>query len=779
MKNIRQKILILSLAWIAQVEGAELSLPPIVDGIPAPGKRVAITPPEFAGTRVHHMLYLPPDWSADWKARGQSWPVIVEYTGNYFPEADSTGRVEDAALGFGISSGQFIWVTLPYVSADHTRNEVTWWGDEQVTVEYAKNNMPRICAEFGGNPGKVILCGFSRGAIAANYIGLHDDEIASLWSGFVTHDHYDGVRAWKGTTWGTPLAVYRESALERLRRLKGRPVLVCQNGSTDDVASYLRESTTLDNFTFVDVNIPGIFPEFPNELAIHPHTDRWLLKDSPDRRRVWDWASQVLNRPSPLPSSRPDLAADAKRERPNILFILSDDHALEAIGAYGSWLKDYVQTPTIDRLAEEGMRFTNVCCNNSICSPSRASIITGQYSHTNGGLNLNCSLREDAPSYNQQFQTAGYQTAVVGKWHMRHMPRGMDFYAVTKGQGRYFNPRFTESDGSKTNHQGYYADVYTDTALNWLRNRDKDKPFCLNLHFKGPHHPYDYPERHESLLADTLVPEPSSLHEDLAETSPLLKEKHRWHMLRNHGYFGRHVEDTTPKMWPHDGTDESKTSAAYQHMVHKYIRCVAAIDENVKRVVDYLETEGIKDDTLIVYTSDQGYWLGQHGLYDKRLILEESLKMPLIVRYPPRIKAGTVNTDLVSNVDFAPTFLEMAGIKPDVRMQGRSIVPLLAGRTPDDWRQAIWYAYWAGGHPHWGMRSKRFKLALFPDTDQFEFYDLQEDLQEMTNLARNPDYADFITEARRTVQDLMRHVNIQPNQLPGQGERAKSNSSTR
>ena len=468
----------------------------------------------------------------------------------------------------------------------------------------------------------------------------------------------------------------------------------------------------------------------------------------------------------------------AANARPNILFVLSDDHALEAIGAYGSWLKDYVQTPTIDRLAAEGMRFTNVCCNNSICSPSRSSIITGQYSHINGGRNLNCSLNDDAPSYNRQLHEAGYQTAVVGKWHMKHMPRGMDFYAVTKGQGKYFNPTFQRLDGSKTKHEGYYADVYTDTALDWLKNRVKSRPFCLNLHFKGPHHPYDYPERHANLLADKLVPQPASLHEDVAATSPLLKGKHWWHMLRNRGYFQRHVDDTKPKMWPHDETDKAKISAAYQHMIHKYIRCVAAIDDNLRRIFDYLEAEGVKDNTLIVYTSDQGYWLGQHGLYDKRLILEESLKMPLIVRYPRDVKAGTVNENLVSNVDFAEMILDYAGIEPDPRMQGRSIRPLLQGRTPDDWRTAIWYAYWAGGHPHWGIRSQHFKLVLFPDTDQFEFYDLQKDAQEMNNLAQDPEYADAIAAAQRTVDDLMRQVKIKPDQLPGHDKRGNSNAPT-
>jgi arylsulfatase A-like enzyme len=472
------------------------------------------------------------------------------------------------------------------------------------------------------------------------------------------------------------------------------------------------------------------------------------------------------------------VAAPAKSLPPNILFILSDDHALEAIGAYGSWLKDYVQTPTIDRLAAEGMRFTKVCCNNSICSPSRASIITGQYSHTNGGINLNCSLKEEAPSYNRQLQQNGYQTAVIGKWHMKHMPRGMDFFAVTKGQGKYVDPTFSWKDKTTTDHTGYYADVYADVALDWLKHRDRNKPFCLNLHFKGPHHPYDYPKRHENLLADTLLPEPPSLHEDVAVTSPLLKGKHWGHLLRNRGYYHRHVDDTYPEMWPHDNSDRSKISAAYQHMIHKYIRAVAAIDENIKRVIDYLEAEGLKDDTVIVYSSDQGYWLGQHGLYDKRLILEESLKMPLIVRYPRMVKAGSVNHDLVSNVDYAPTLLELAGITVDPRMQGRSIVPLLKGQTPGDWREAIWYAYWAAGHPHFGMRSERFKLILFPGSNAFEFYDLKKDPQEMTNQSGNPEYAQVIEAARQTLESLKKEVNITAGQMPGKGASARNKAPT-
>ena len=320
-------------------------------------------------------------------------------------------------------------------------------------------------------------------------------------------------------------------------------------------------------------------------------------------------------------------------KRPNILFMMSDDHAAEGIGAYGSWLKDYVHTPAIDRLVAEGMRFTNVCCNNSICSPSRASIISGQYSHVTGALNLGCELKPNAPSYIRELTNSGYETCVVGKWHMKQFPRGTSDFAVTVGQGSYFNPTLHRPNGKREKYQGYYADRYTDWALKWLKQRAKTKPFYLSLHFKGRHEYFDYPERWAKLHEGVKIPEPPSLPEDITKTSPLLKGKHFSVMYDEEGpkSFYLVYEDFIGKQ-----TDDpaERRSLAYQHLIHKYIRCVAAIDDNVKRVIDQLRAEGTLDNTLVIYTSDQGYWLGQHNMHDKRLILEESLKMPLIVRYP-------------------------------------------------------------------------------------------------------------------------------------------------
>ena len=446
-------------------------------------------------------------------------------------------------------------------------------------------------------------------------------------------------------------------------------------------------------------------------------------------------------------------------KRPNILFMMSDDHAAEGIGAYGSWLKDYVHTPAIDRLAAEGMRFTNVCCNNSICSPSRASIISGQYSHVTGALNLGCELKPNAPSYIRELTNSGYETCVVGKWHMKQFPRGTSDYAVTVGQGSYFNPTLHRPNGKREKYQGYYADRYTDWALKWLKQRDKTKPFYLSLHFKGPHEYFDYPERWAKLHEGVKIPEPPSLHEDITKTSPLLKGKHFSVMYDEEGpkSFYLVYEDFIGKQ-----TDDpaERRSLAYQHLIHKYIRCVAAIDDNVKRVIDQLRAEGTLDNTLVIYTSDQGYWLGQHNMHDKRLILEESLKMPLIVRYPKEIKAGSVNTRLGMNIDFGPTMLDYAGVAIPSVMQGVSLRPLLQGNTPADWRTSIFYAYYNRSPKHWGIRTDRYKLIRFPDTEVVEFYDLQEDPQEMYNRGSEPGYRKQIATTQKQLNSLMTEVGV-------------------
>jgi hypothetical protein len=278
-----------------------MPLPPMLVGeTPAAGRRVAVTPPEYAGTQVHHSLWLPADWSPDWRRQNRNWPVIVEYTGNLSPAHGSTGRVQDAGLGYGLSAGRCIWVVLPNVAVDGGHNEVTWWGDVEATVAYAKQNVPRICAEFGGDPGRVLVCGFSRGAIGVNFIGLHDDEIAKLWCGFVSHDHYDGEKEWAGTSWGAPLEDYRRGAAERLARLAGRPALICEGGSTARTKAWLDSSgVPVESVKYLDVRIDEIFPRLPCEPApglvvVNGHTDRWTLVESHDTATARAWVERAI-----------------------------------------------------------------------------------------------------------------------------------------------------------------------------------------------------------------------------------------------------------------------------------------------------------------------------------------------------------------------------------------------------------------------------------------------------------------------------------------------------
>ena len=468
-----------------------------------------------------------------------------------------------------------------------------------------------------------------------------------------------------------------------------------------------------------------------------------------------------------LAMGRPSFAK-AVKGKPNIIYIMADDHALEAISCYGTLLKDYAKTPNLDRIGNEGMRFNNVCCNNSICSPSRASILTGQYSHANGVRGLGGKINDDSPWFSTQLQKVGYQTAAFGKWHLASTPQGFDDYGVTKGQGAYFNPTFSTPGGTKK-YQGYSTDVYTDVAMKWLERRDKTRPFCLLLHFKAPHHPYDYADRHATLLEGVAVPEPANLYEDVAKTSPMMKNKLFGQMDASRAYYDRHKNDTRPKMEPHNPKDHrDRVRVAYQHMVKKYIRCITANDENVRRVLDWLDREKLADDTIVIYTADQGYWLGQHGLYDKRLILEESLKMPFLIRYPREIKAGTTCDALCSNVDFAQTLLDFGGAAVPEAMQGRSMRPLTAGKRPPDWPKAIFYCYWAAPS-HWGVRTERYTLAHFPGTDEIEFYDLKTDPAQNTNVAKDPKYASAVAECETEWKRLAAKIGFKASYLPGAG----------
>ncbi len=270
-----------------------LEVPHLSEGLPAAGKRVNVVASEYEGNEVFHTLYLPENWSEN----GERLPIIFEYTGNYFPTSGSTGEVDDASLGFGLSGGKYIWVSLPYIADNLKENEVTWWGDERATVDYAKVNVPRIIRKYNADPDAVFLCGFSRGAIGVNYLGLYDDEIARLWSAFITHDHFDGIIEWRNTDWGTPLVKYRKGAVERLKRVGSRPYLVSQNGDPYGTEAFIRSVlTNVDHFTLSNIDTHKIFGSFPHPAAKHPHTDCWLLVPSEYRSRTWKWMNEVVER---------------------------------------------------------------------------------------------------------------------------------------------------------------------------------------------------------------------------------------------------------------------------------------------------------------------------------------------------------------------------------------------------------------------------------------------------------------------------------------------------
>ncbi|MFP6899881.1 MAG: sulfatase/phosphatase domain-containing protein, partial [Opitutales bacterium] len=348
-----------------------------------------------------------------------------------------------------------------------------------------------------------------------------------------------------------------------------------------------------------------------------------------------------------------------------------------------------------------------------------------------------------------------------------------------KGQGKYFNPTFSGSEGV-WKREGYSTDVYTDVAMDWLKKREKEKPFLLSLQFKAPHHDYGHAARYDKLLTGVTIPEPPSLYEDVGNGDSNLKKEFlkrtKFHMLHSGGnsrqtnvgnaYYFRHLKDKAPnEMWKHDPeSDKDRIRVAYQHMIHKYVRCLTGNDDNLKRVLDYLDEENLTKDTIVVYTSDQGYWLGQHGFYDKRLILETSMRMPFLIRYPRMIESGSVNKNLCINVDLAPTLLELAGLKAPAAMQGRSMAPLLKGKTPTDWRRSQFYTYW-GAPNHYGIRTERYtylKIAGHPA----ELFDRQADPNEVHNVAGNTENKPVVERLEKELQKQIREVEISQDELP-------------
>ena len=442
--------------------------------------------------------------------------------------------------------------------------------------------------------------------------------------------------------------------------------------------------------------------------------------------------------------------------RPNLLFILSDDHASHAISAYGSALN---VTPHLDRIAAEGMRMDTVFCTNSICTPSRAAILTGTYSHVNGVTTLDTPMRDSLWTFPQALQAAGYHTALFGKWHLGHGPghdpQGFDVWAVFPGQGHYHNPVMLEHqrDGSSSTaveRRGYVTDLITDDCLRFLDELDDDRPFALFCHHKAPHRPWEPDAAHARMYEDVSIPEPATFRDDLT-TKPEVVRAVRMRMM-----------DLNPwrdlKSFPPGGmTEDQEVSWRYQQYIKDYLRVVASIDDNVGRLLDRLDADGLTDDTIVVYTSDQGVFLGDHGWFDKRLMYEASLAMPVLIRYPGLVSAGSTNNDIVVNVDFAPTFLDLAGVEVPAHVQGRSFSPLLRGTTPPDWPTSMYYRYWmhrdsaVQAPAHYGVRTRTHKLIAYyndplglpgcngpVDPPAWELFDLTNDPHETRNLIDDP-----------------------------------------
>lgn len=473
------------------------------------------------------------------------------------------------------------------------------------------------------------------------------------------------------------------------------------------------------------------------------------------------------------------MADDPGKRPPNILFIFADDHAFQAISAYPGALN---QTPNIDRLAEQGMRFDRCYVTNSICGPARAVIQTGKYSHLNGFRRNGDTFDGSQVTFPKLLQQAGYQTAVIGKWHLKSEPTGFDHYSVLIGQGPYYNPPLKTPQGV-IRHEGYTTDIITEQTLEWLeKGRDPARPFMLMYQHKAPHRNWQPGPDFLNKYDDVEFPEPETLFDDYAHRASGAKNQEM--------EIARHMTPQDLKLTPPGNltpqqkevweaayapknrafqeqglTGKNLVRWKYQRYIKDYLRCIDSIDQGVGKVLDYLDEAGLADNTLVFYTSDQGFYLGEHGWFDKRWMYEESFRTPLLVRWPGHVKPGSVNEQLVLNLDFPETILEVAGVDIPPEMQGRSLVPLLKGEQVADWRDAVYYHYYEFPGPHsvpkhYGVFDGRYKLIRYYDLDEWELFDLQEDPREMKSVYGESHYADVqsrladrLTQLRVEFQD--------------------------
>ena len=469
-------------------------------------------------------------------------------------------------------------------------------------------------------------------------------------------------------------------------------------------------------------------------------------------------------------------------KKPNIIYIMADDLTTQAISAYGGIYKDIAPTPNIDKVAKEGMLFQDVLVTNSICGPSRAAILTGNYSNLNGYYKNESGGKFDDSKWTfpQEFQKSGYKTALFGKWHLGTEPVGFDtfkYHNASGQQGNYWNPLYNDN-GKNVKEKGYATNLSTDFALNWLDTKEKSKePFLMVLQYKAPHRPWHPDTKYEKLWDDIEMPYPSTFNDTYKG-----REKTAGDTEMTMEYFSRRdMKLERPKnlkrkeriQWdfygakageivqPKGMSDEEGKKWRYQNYIKDYLACVKSVDDNIGRVLTYLKENNLEDNTIIIVTSDQGFYLGDHGFFDKRFIYEESLRMPFMVKYPERIKAGSVNEDIITNIDFAPTLLELAGITTTQKMQGTSFVPVLEGNTPNNWQDAMYYHYyefpfWHHVQPHYGIRTQKYTLAHFYyNIDVWELYDLEKDPNQMNNIYNDPNYASTITELKVKLKNLM------------------------
>jgi len=471
--------------------------------------------------------------------------------------------------------------------------------------------------------------------------------------------------------------------------------------------------------------------------------------------------------------------------RPNILFIFTDDHGAQAISAYGSKINE---TPNIDRLANEGLLFLNAFVTNSICAPSRAVILTGKYSHSNGQLTNVETFDGSQQTFPKLLQQAGYQTAMFGKWHLKSDPTGFDAWQVLIGQGPYYNPPIKSATGV-TEHVGYTTDIITDLALDWLQSgRDAQKPFMLMYQHKAPHRRWDPGPDHLTMYDDVEIPEPETLFDDYAGRTAAATQQT---MTIAHDLTERDLKLVPPErltaeqleVW--NAAYEPKNDAfraadlqgddlvrwKYQRYVKDYLRAVASVDDNIGRVLEHLEASGLAENTIVIYASDQGWYLGEHGWFDKRWMYEESLRMPLIVRWPGVTAPGSTSDAMVSNLDLAETFLDIAGVEIPSDMQGESLVPLLEGEAPSDWRQSFYYQYYEYPGPHdvarhYGVRTESHKLIYFYTLDEWELYDLEKDPDELTSVYEDPAYASVRSELETELERLREYYAVPEDARP-------------